>query len=233
VYNLIYRIYRRLIQSIVRPSSLSESGERVDIDLCSKLHYALMDIYQKSHYKRYIFAKQYVFPGMICGDFACGSGYGSVLLAEEAGRVTGVDINPYVVDTVIKRYATRKNIEFVCSDLRVITFDNIFDLIVSFETVEHIEECNVVGLFKNISKALKNDGVLIFSTPYLQTRTLEGLEMGFHLIFDIDETKIKSWLAQAGLSLEGFFYQSYKVHEVVPSLTDKDFIICISRKIGA
>jgi len=228
--NLLYRIYRRLVPISTIPSPLSENGERVDIDLCSKPLYTLMDMYQKSHYKRYVFAKRYVRPGMVCGDFACGSGYGSALLAEVADRVTGIDIKQSVVDVVAKRYAARTNIQFICHDLRAITFDSDYDIIVSFETVEHVAEQDVIVLFRNYAKALKSGGTLIFSTPYLQKRTREAIEMGFHLTFEIDETKISDWLVQAGLSPESFFYQNYKAHDVVTSLADKDFIICIAKK---
>ncbi|MHB8138206.1 MAG: class I SAM-dependent methyltransferase [Smithellaceae bacterium] len=228
MFDLLLRIYRRLVHST--PSPLSDSGERVDIDLCSNPHYALMDLYQKSHYKRYVFAKQYVQQGMVCGDFACGSGYGSAMLAQAAGKVTGVDIKQHVVDAVSERYSKLHNVEFVCHDLRHITFDNVYDLIVSFETIEHVEEHDVIGLFNNFSRALKNGGILIFSTPYLQKRSREAIEMGFHLTFDVDEEKIASWLAQTGFSPERFLYQSYKSHDVVTSLADKDFVLCVARK---
>ena len=50
--NLLLRIYRRIAAIVSGPSALAESGERVDINLKSRPHYALMDMYQKSHYKR-------------------------------------------------------------------------------------------------------------------------------------------------------------------------------------
>jgi 2-polyprenyl-3-methyl-5-hydroxy-6-metoxy-1,4-benzoquinol methylase len=231
--NLLLRIYRRIAAFISGNSALSENGERVDINLRSKPHYALMDMYQKSHYKRYVFARQFVRSGMACGDFACGSGYGSALLAETAGRVTGVDIKQHVIDTVAGRYAGLHNVEFVCRDLRTIAYDREFDLVVSFETIEHIAEQDVIGLFKNFSRALKDGGILIFSTPYLQKRTPEAVTMGFHLTFDIDEAKIVSWLEPTGLSPEKFFYQNYQMHDVVAALADKEFVICVARKTEA
>ncbi len=230
---LLGRILRRLQAIFIGPSALAENGERVDIDLSSKPHYALMDMYQKSHYKRYLFARQYVRAGMVCGDFACGSGYGSALLAETADKVTGIDIKQNVIDAVADRYAKLHNVEFLCDDLRSIEFDGVYHLISSFETIEHVQEDDVIRLFRNFSRALKPDGILIFSTPYLQKRSREAVELGFHLTFDIDEAKIRSWLARAGLSPESFFYQNYKSHDVVKSLPDKDFVVCVARKADA
>lgn len=114
--------------------------------------------------------------------------------------------------------------------MRTIAYDKEFDLIVSFEAIEHMAEQDVIGLFENFSRTLKNSGILIFSTPYLQKRTPEAVVMGFHLAFDIDEARIASWLEPAGFSPEKFFYQNYQSHDVVASLADKDFVICVARK---
>jgi len=227
---LLRSLYERLVLRLNSRSALYENGERIDIDLNARPRYALMDMYQKSHYQRYLFAKRYVRPGMVCGDFACGSGYGSALLAQTAARVTAVDIKPHVIDAVASRYANLHNVEFICHDLRSIVFDKIYDLIVSFETVEHVEEPDVAGLFRNFARALKNGGILIFSTPYLQPRTRAAVEMGFHHVFDIDEAKIRTWLAQAGLFPERFFYQNYESHEVVESLPDKAIVVCVAKR---
>lgn len=231
--SLLLRVYRHVVAIVSGQPELTEDGERVDINLKSKPRYALMDMYQKNHYKRYVFAKQFVQPGMVCGDFACGSGYGSALLAETASRVTGIDIKQHVIDTVALRYADLRNVEFVCCDLRTIAYDKEFDLVVSFETIEHIAEQDVIGVFKNFARALKSGGILIFSTPYLQKRTPEAVAMGFHQIFNIDETRIASWLEPAGFSTEKVLYQNYRSHEVTASLKDKDFVICVAKKTEA
>lgn len=230
---MLSRIFRRLVDFIRRPSELTENGERIDINLSSKSHYFLMDMYQKSHYHRYLFAKQFVSPESVCGDFACGSGYGSVLLAEGGRRVVGIDIKPKIIETISKRYANKSNVEFICQDLRRISYDSEFDLIVSFETIEHLEEKEVIGLLRSFSKALKPGGVLVFSTPYLQKRTLTAVEMGFHLTFDIDEKKLSKWLIDTDLTIEHCFYQNYSSHKVVSTIEKKDFILCIAKKYMA
>lgn len=229
--SFLRKIYRFFIPNTsIHNTPLSENGERVDIDLHSETDYEAMDMYQKNHFQRYVFAQKYVKPEMVCGDFACGSGYGSALIAKKAKKVTGIDIKQHVVDTVAKRYEAIENLEFHCHDLLKIDFENCYDLIVSFETVEHVEEPDVLELFKNFSKGLKSGGTLIFSTPFLQKKTREAVELGFHLTFDIDEAKISSWLAQTGFSPESFFYQNYQAHEVIPSLERKEIIVCVARK---
>ncbi len=229
--SILRKLYRTFFPNTsIHNSPLSENGERVDIDLCSDLSYEKMDMYQKNHFQRYIFAKKFVEPGMNCGDFACGSGYGSALLAENAAMVTGIDIKKHVVEKISDRYGSISNLKFVCQDLLKIDYDGIFDLIASFETVEHVKENEIITLFKNFSKALKENGILIFSTPYLQKKSKEAIELGFHQTFDIDEQKIASWLSQTNFNLESYFYQNYKTHEITSAADPKVIVICIARK---
>lgn len=123
--NLLIRIYRRIAAVVSGHSALTENGERVDINLKSKPRYALTDTSQKSHYKRYVFARQFVRPGMACGDFACGSGYDSALLAETTRKVTAIDIKQHVIDRVTGRYAGSHHVESVVTCARSPTTRNL------------------------------------------------------------------------------------------------------------
>lgn len=232
------RVLRKLFRSIFPNTSihngpLSENGERVDIDLCSEITYETMDMYQKNHFQRYLFAQKFVKPEMTCGDFACGSGYGSALIAQIANKVIGIDIKQNVIDAVNKRYSSLDNLEFICNDLLKIDYEDVFDLIVSFETVEHVKEFEIIELFKAFYRALKHNGIVIFSTPYLQKKSKDAVELGFHQTFDIDETKISSWLKQTGFLSVSLHYQNYQNHEISSAaITQKEIIICVARKGG-
>lgn len=173
---------------------LAGSGERVDIFYRDNIKFDDLSVNEKSHYKRYEYAKSIILPGKIVGDFACGSAYGSVMLSEKSYYVIGADINEKVIEQVNIRYKNRNNIEFVHANLLDLKYESIFDYIVSFETVEHLKECDVPKLFSVFSRALKPGGTLILSTPYMQEMSLEAINMGFHLTFYIDEAKVKSWL---------------------------------------
>ncbi len=222
------KIYQYLF---VRKSPLESDGERIDIDISKKdIDSLKLDMYQKSHYQRYLFALNVLCPAGVTGDFACGSGYGSVLLAGKSERVIGMDINAYVVEQISRRYDSISNLEFVHGNLLNLTYEALFDSIVSFETVEHFKEEEIPELFNRFSCALKPGGTLIFSTPYLQERSPEAVTMGFHLTFDIDEEKIRNWLGVNGLQLKYVRYQNYVTHVIEEELADKDFIICVAVK---
>jgi SAM-dependent methyltransferase len=114
------------------------------------------------HYHRYAMASHWV-AGKDVLDAACGEGYGSHLLASCANSVTGVDIDPQAVDHASKAYSA-DNLTFLTSDvLNLPLDDDLFDVVVSFETLEHLEQHQ--KLLAEFRRVLKPGGVLLISTP--------------------------------------------------------------------
>ena len=116
------------------------------------------------HYQRYQFARQLV-KGKKVLDAACGEGYGSNLLTEEAASVTGLDLNEEAVKRASRKYANDR-LAFYCGSIAALPFeDNSFDAVVSFETIEHVEEELQKKFLSEIQRVLKPEGILIMSTP--------------------------------------------------------------------
>lgn len=232
--NMIKKIVKKIYQILIGQTiwhiknrlSLYDKGERVDIDYNKKQDSEKFDIYQKSHLKRYEFVRELLNPNDIIGDFACGTGYGSIMLSERSTKVIGVDINERVIKTIRKRYKNNKKVEFIKSDILSINYQNYFDKIISFETIEHLKEKDILSILHIFYTALKKDGKLIFSVPYMQEKSAQAIKMGFHLTFYIDESKIQEWCSATGFKINYFKYQNYKTHEIVNELKEKDFIIC-------
>ena len=187
-------------------------------------------MYQQNHIQRYLFAEKIINNGEDCGDFACGTGYGSVILSKKANSILGIDLNEKVISEITKRYSNIPNVSFENKNLLEINFENQFDTIISFETIEHFTEENIYKLLSLYNKALKLNGKLIFSTPYMQEMSENAIKMGFHLTFYINEEKVEKWLNASGFSLEKIHYQNYKTHTIHEQLDDKEFLICIVRK---
>src|SRR3546814_2694630 len=73
-------------------------------------------------------------------DAACGEGFGSALLARAgAHSVLGVDIADSAITHARSRYGAQPVLSFARADVCALDAfpDNSFDLIVSFETLEH------------------------------------------------------------------------------------------------
>ncbi len=118
----------------------------------------------KEHLDRYQFALGFLKGGEVVLDAACGSGYGSQILAKKAKKVFGVDASDHAVAFAQKTY-TENNLSFEVADLNkpLNVPDNSCDVIVSFETLEHVySQENMLSEFRRV---LKPNGLLLISTP--------------------------------------------------------------------
>jgi GT2 family glycosyltransferase/SAM-dependent methyltransferase len=96
-------------------------------------------------------------------DIACGEGYGSNLLAATAAQVIGVDIASEVIAHASQAYRKENLIFREGSCLNIPVEDHSIDLVVSFETIEHIDE--PLAFLQEIKRVLSVDGALIMSSP--------------------------------------------------------------------
>jgi 2-polyprenyl-3-methyl-5-hydroxy-6-metoxy-1,4-benzoquinol methylase len=207
--------------------NLENNGERMDIDYFN-MKYENFDGYQKSHYKRYEFARTLINDGDVVGDMACGSGYGSMMLLEKSKEVYSIDIDPITINEVDNRYKN-ENIHFVVGDLIDLKIENKFDKIVSFETLEHFTPDDFKKVIANFHKALKQNGTLIFSTPYNQEQS--EASMRFHKTFYITEKTIDDFFKDL-FEIDTIKYQDYQTHVVKDDDGNKNFIIGIVKKIN-
>ena len=115
------------------------------------------------HWHRYHFAARWA-RGRKVLDVACGEGYGSALLAKHASHVTGVDLSPEAIAHAQRSYAGIGNLEFTAASCtRMPLPDAAFDVVVSFETLEHIAE--QAQFLAEAARVLKPGGVLVMSCP--------------------------------------------------------------------
>lgn len=145
------------------------------------------------HWHRYLLALDHV-AGRRVLDVASGEGYGSALLASSAASVTGVDISEEAVAHARHQYANRSNLQYLRASCEYIPLpDASFDVIVSFETIEHIHGQS--AFVSEIDRLLAPNGVLIISSPNrdeYSTRT--GYVNEFH-VKELDRSELNLMLA--------------------------------------
>lgn len=138
------------------------------------------------HQQRYEFFTSY-YSGKKVLDAACGSGYGSYHISNSgAASVLGIDISTGSVEAAKKKYVnpnlTYKTAD--CSDLRKL--GEKFDLIVSFETLEHLTDPRL--FIKSAAEVLNPGGIFICSTPNKMRLSGAGYINQYHLNeLDYDE----------------------------------------------
>ena len=114
------------------------------------------------HLHRYAMAAELV-GGRDILDIASGEGYGSHLLAMRARTVVGVDISSEAVSHARVKYS-RPNLSFHEGSCMAIPLpDASVDVVVSFETIEHIQEHE--QFLAEILRVLRKGGQLLISTP--------------------------------------------------------------------
>ena len=96
-------------------------------------------------------------------DAACGTGYGTDILAARALGATGVDISADAVRYANDHYAAERA-HFAHAPVERTPFEDAsFDLVVSFETLEHT--LSPRAALREFARVLKPDGQLVISAP--------------------------------------------------------------------
>lgn len=117
------------------------------------------------HLGRYEFARRFV-RGMRVLDVACGVGYGAPLLCGAgAERYVGIDASGEALGIAKNRYQASDNISFVFGDACELVGINgeDFDVVVSFETIEHLRDPE--RFLDRVRDVLVPNGKFIVSTP--------------------------------------------------------------------
>ncbi len=174
-------------------------------------------------------------------DVACGSGYGSnYLFKMGASDITGLDVSHNAINYAMNRYSG-DNIQFICHDAQHLPFsDNSFDLVVSFETIEHIEHYEV--FVSECNRVLRDGGLFVCSTPNSETASSnsgdplahyhvkeftiqefrELMEQDFHkvTVYGMDpQTSANKFVYRVAVKLQHLVFSIPKMHLIVNFVT--------------
>ncbi|MFZ4632083.1 MAG: class I SAM-dependent methyltransferase, partial [Patescibacteria group bacterium] len=154
------------------------------------------------HFARYFFAAQFVKNKNVL-DIACGSGYGSQhLLNSGAKKIIGVDISAETINYCKEKYQA-DNLNFLIGDVkRIPQENNSVDIVVSFETIEHVDKDSQIKFIEEIKRVLTPDGLFIVSTP---NSLVHPKGNHFH-IHELDFEEFKNILNK-NFENVNFFYQ--------------------------
>jgi len=145
---------RHTLRRVAPVASMEFTGERYVPSVSGEI--------ETEHVARYVFASTLCADKRVL-DIASGEGYGSAMLAQVASEVVGVDIDPASVDHANRNYA-REGLSFeVGSCEQIPAKRDSFDVVVSFETIEHIEDH--ARFLREVRRVLRPGGVFLCSTP--------------------------------------------------------------------
>jgi len=117
--------------------------------------------YWGEHAARYFYALPIVENKRVL-DIACGTGYGVGLLGSKARSVVGVDVDLVAVRGAKNECSENASV-LIGNGLGLPFADHSFDVVTSFETLEHLHERQAF-LFE-LKRVLRPGGTLVLSTP--------------------------------------------------------------------
>lgn len=148
---------------------------------------------EAEHLHRYLLARSYC-AGMRVLDVACGEGYGSAILAQVAQEVVGVDLDHATIEHARMSYASATNLNFAQGNALNLPFpDKYFDIIVSFETIEHLHD--PVAFIREVKRLVKDDGVCFISTPDRDVYSSSGKPHNVYHVKEMDLSEFQSLMS--------------------------------------
>jgi len=118
-----------------------------------------------------LFAREFIANKRVL-EIGCGTGYGANYLSELASRVVAVDTSKECISYFQDKYG-KDNLFFLLADALNLPFkDDSFDIVVSFQVIEHIKPKEVLNYLREIKRVLKTGGIFLVSTPNKRLRLL-------------------------------------------------------------
>jgi 2-polyprenyl-3-methyl-5-hydroxy-6-metoxy-1,4-benzoquinol methylase len=168
------------------------------------------------HLERYRYAGRHLVPGSVA-DIACGSGYGSHLLATEYSKyirqIIAGDIDQDTISFARTRYA-HPLIEFIVTDALGFEANTELDNVLSLETIEHLE--NPVAFVQQVARQLAKGGRFMASAPI--TPSMDANPYHLH---DFTATSFRKMFTDAGLHEIDSFIQ-VQPYQPLPLLQRKE-----------
>lgn len=168
--------------------------------------------YWGEHAARYVFAMPHV-ANLRVLDIACGTGYGIGLLRSRASFVAGVDIDPAAAKQALSECGENASV-LLGNGLGLPFADNSFDVVTSFETLEHLHERN--QFLAELKRVLRGGGKLLLSTPNANyTQPVNGVPSNKFHVFEYTPDELLAEL-KSQFTVTGFLGQSLNAEIIIP-----------------
>ena len=103
-------------------------------------------------------------------DFGCNHGSCTYLICknENVNNIVGLDLNQEAINVAnqTKSEFQNCNIQFICGNILDTVFNDSFDTIISFHTLEHIYPEDVNSVLTKLYNSLSEGGYFVISIPY-------------------------------------------------------------------
>ncbi len=188
---------------------------------------------EEEHMARYTFTKSFVQNKTVL-DVACGVGYGSAMIKSfGATSVYGVDISSRAIQYAQTNYGS-DGVTFICETATHLPFaDQFFDVIISFETIEHLDEESRKSYLHELFRVLKREGILILSTPNRSiTSPYSKTPLNPHHVIEYNEQELARVMSEYGFEITDWYGQRVR-RKILSQIFVRKFVSLIERLKGS
>lgn len=178
-----------------------------------------LDGIRRDHVARYEWIAAHIPPKCKVLDIACGIGYGSNIMSKAGHEVVGMDIDAEAIDYARKHYS-HPRARFArqdASQVFVADDNNLFDVAVSLETIEHIKDP------RPLLKSLRNAAPRLIASVPNEDEFPHGGNVAFHFRH-YTQGQFIALLNECGWGVTEWFCQQGPESEVEPGATGRTII---------
>lgn len=129
------------------------------------MHKYLQSGWYKYMLGRYLFSLKFIKDKSVL-DTACGLGWGSYLISDYPRDLTSIDIDDKSLNFAIKHWESNKIKFKKRSILELSKLNKTFDVVLSYEVIEHLNYYDGEIYIKEVSKVLNSKGIFILSSYF-------------------------------------------------------------------
>jgi len=211
------------------PLKMNEAGKNIRLNLeeCGRV---IPDKAPTAQFNmalaRYDFAKSYAKDKIVL-DIGCGDGYGTAHLSSVAKHAIGVDISNEAIERAKSKYQ-KHNLVYEVMDCCSLAYPSEkFDLVCSFEVIEHVEDCDQYLL--EMRRVLKKNAISVISTP---NKDASAYSYSEHHVLHFNATELQALLSRYFESVT-LFNQEYNSQAVKLEMsTVNRMFVRIKRRLG-
>lgn len=179
---------------------------------------------QFAHYFRWSHVMKIAKMGQSILDFGCGTGEMYELFYRNRyspSRYLGFDIRDTAVAQANSKFITCTNADFEVRDLcKPFDLNEKFDIITSFEVIEHIGHSNIDVFLQNIVNHARKDTIILISTPNYDATA--GVAANHMLNYG---TEIGEWKHKELQAVLEKYFVIEKKYGTFASISDYDYLL--------
>jgi len=165
-------------------------------------------------------------------EVGCGDGFGSHVVAQAVGSLTGVDIEPEFIASAQQLAGDRFPIAFQVHDMMTAPLEGSFDGVYAVDVLEHILPEKEDRFLSNMIAPLTTDGVCIIGMPSLESQVYASTYSRMGHVNCKPQKELKQVMQRFFRNVFTFSMNDEVVHTGFASMAHYNFALCCG-KIGA